>query len=597
MTVGRVTSVEQDHAGVTLDGDHPQGVTSLTVAEAFDLEDEGGHLSLPSGEIVEYGPVDTEGVTVPLLEPLPESVEDTELLEVFPPLVGTVAYVTVDDVDESDDSQAIPVSVPAGVAGWSSLAPGASLRFEVTKGGDLVATDVVSGSLEVAADQVSTGTIRSEWQMSSDGAIVMGDGDDGEQAVLTSDGLRLFVAGPNGVAYEAVSMTNGVISFGVMGQDGTRLGGISSEGAVSGATGTFAGDVRVKGTPIVGQVGGGVAQGWMDNLPRGVIARFYKQGTGASIVTGVERAYLRTSATLYPGRQYRVRAWMRANLQQANSALTLWIRYANGRAELGSPTLPDTVNFSVSNTETNHNITGWAEGFLTVAVETNVGFLLTYRGDYGATPAASRTQFYVEDVGPIIPLVGGEEEDPDKVLYRSTWRASSSRMYDKNGAAIPDSIGRFDLWFWGGTPTDFQSSAALFNGGAEESTHSLELGKTMQGALNGATIHKSEIFVQNKIWYGDDTGGLALSSLSGTSLPATKTIDATFWGGELESGEGAWIEVPTSWFTNGASRGFCLGDKDGAALNGSGVLTGLHSGSFHGLDDTDPPLIRHTYSR
>lgn len=593
--IGRVTSVEQDHAGVTLDGDHTEGATSLTVTEAFDLEPDGGRLSLPSGEVVEYDTVDTEGLTVPLVDPLPEPVEDAERLEVFPPMVTTVAYVSIDD---SDESQPIPVTVRADVAGWSTLAPGASLRFEVTKGGDLVATDVIAGALAVAADQVSEGTIRSEWQMSSDGAIVMGDGEDGEQAVLTSDGLRLFVAGPNGVAYEAVSMTNGVISFGVMGKDGTRLGGISREGAVSGTSGTFSGDVRVKGTPVVGQVGGGAAPGWMDNLPRGVIARFFKEGTGASIVTGVERAYLRTSATLLPGRQYRIRAWMRVSLGQANSAITMWIRYASGRAELGSPTLPDTVNFSVSNADApNHNITGWAEGFLTVSTETNVSFLLTYRGDYGATPTASRTQFYVEDVGPTIPLVGGEEEDPDKVLYRSTWRASSTRMYDKAGAAIPDSDGRVDLWYWRGTPTDFQNTAVLFGGGAEESTHSLELGKTMQGALGGATLHKSEIFLQNKIWYGADTGGLALSSLAGTTLPTSKTIDATFWGGEIEAGEGAWVEVPTSWFTNGASRGFCLGDKDGQALNGSGVLTYLRSGSFHGLDDTDPPLVRHTYSR
>lgn len=561
--------------------------------DCVDLDESGGFLTLPSGEVVEYGPTDLQGTSVTLIEELPEDVEDAERLATFPPLVSTTASVVI---DEDGHAEPVPVEVPSGIAGWSSLAPGAVLTFRVTSNGTLLATNVTAGQLSVAADQVSSGTIRSEWRMSRDGAIVVGDDEVGS-GEFTYDGLRFSVPGPLG-PYENVVMTTGETSFGVMGQDGTRLGGISSEGAVSGTSGSFSGDVRVKGTPVVGQVGGGVAPGWMDNLPRGVIARFFKEGTGASIVAGVERSYLRTSATLLPGRQYRIKAWMRASLGQANSALTLWIRYATGRAELSSPTLPDTVNFSVSNADApNHNITGWAEGFLTVATETNVSFLLTYRGDYGATPTPSRTQLYVEDVGPTIPLVGGEEEDPDKVLYRSTWRASSTRMYDKNGAAIPDSIGRFDLWYWGGEPTDFQNTAVLFNGGVQESTHSLELGKTMQGALSGATLHKSEIFVQNKVWYGYDAGYLPLSSLAGTSLPGTKTIDGTFWGGEIEAGEGAWIEVPTSWFTNGASRGFCVGDKDGAALNGSGILTGLRSGSFHGLDDTDPPLVRHTYSR
>lgn len=559
--IGRVASVEQDRQGVTLDGDHAEGATSLTVTEAFDLEPDGGHLSLPSGEVVEYGPVDTEGLTVPLIGELPEAVEDAELLEVHPPMVSTVAYVSIDD---SDESTPIPVTVRADVAGWSTLAPGASLRFEVTKGGDLVATDVISGALEVAADQVSNGTIRSEWQMSSDGAIVMGDGEDGEQAVLTSDGLRLFVAGPNGATYEAVSMTNGVISFGVMGQDGTRLGGIASDGSVTGVRGSFSKDINVKGLPLIGQLGGGTIPGHLDKLPRGVLQRNFKSTPESSIVTGVERLYLRLNATLHPGRLYRLNAQMRANLAAEGGALTLAMRWSTtGPASLSSAQVPDTSTYSFPNASANHRIMGQAEAFIEVDVETKARFVLTYKGDYGATPAASLTNFYIEDVGPSAPITGGDSEGgADTTLYQSTWRASSTRMYDKNGAAIPDSDGRVDLWYWRGAPTDFQNTAVLFGGGAEESTHSLELGKTMQGALGGATLHKSEIFLRNKVWYGADSGGLALSSLAGTTLPTSKTIDSTFWGGEIESGEGAWIEVPTSWFTNGASRGFCLGDRD-----------------------------------
>ena len=603
--IGRVTSVEQSREGVILDGDHAEGATSLTVVDALDLDAEGGRLVLPGGEVVEHDAFDPEGVSVPLVGALPVPVEDAELLEVYPPLVSTVAYVATDDEDEATP---VPVEVPSGVSGWSTLAPGASLRFEVTRAGDLVATDVIAGALEVAADQVSTGTIRSEWQMSSDGAIVMGDGQEGEQAVLTSDGLRLFVAGPNGVAYEAVSMTNGVISFGVMGQDGTRLGGISSYGAVTGTQGSFAEDVRVKGTPIVGQAAGGIQPGWMDNLPRGVIAyeeRPYPAANPAS--TGFELYHLHCTATLLPGRRYRVIARGQFKPGATDSAVSVRIRHASGTSKppSGSPLVgegPEGARSTLwcGSASANQRVTPQAEGFITVPTEQVRSFVMTYAGDYGATPLRETSYIFVEDVGPVTPQVsGGSEDGGNAVLYQSTWRATATRAYNKNGVTVPGEDGKIETWYWHGEPTQAQNAAVLFGGGAEGSTHSLELGKTMQGALLGATLHKSEIFIQNKVWGGGDIGakGLALSSLAGTRLPSTKTIDATFWGGELEDGEGAWVEVPTSWFTNGASRGFCLGDKDRQALNGAGVLTYLRPGSFHGINDTDPPLVRHTYSR
>ena len=112
--IGRVTSVEQSREGVILDGDHAEGVTSLTVVDALDLDAEGGRLVLPGGEVVEHDAFDPEGVTVPLVGALPVPVEDAELLEVYPPLVSTVAYVATDD---EDGATPVPVEVPSGVSG------------------------------------------------------------------------------------------------------------------------------------------------------------------------------------------------------------------------------------------------------------------------------------------------------------------------------------------------------------------------------------------------------------------------------------------------------------------------------------------------
>ena len=582
--IGRVTSVEQSREGVILDGDHAEGVTSLTVVDALDLDAEGGRLVLPGGEVVEHDAFDPEGVSVPLVGALPVPVEDAELLEVYPPLVSTVAYVATDD---EDGATPVPVEVPSGVSGWSTLAPGASLRFEVTRAGDLVATDVISGALEVAADQVSDGTLRSKMNMSGEAELVLGD--EPEYTSIKRDGIRLYVPTDMG-SYPAVNMLNGEISFGVMGEDGTRIGGISSDGSITGTDAAF-NSLTVGGVPFIGQEDG---SGWLDALPRGVLpgARNFKSTPESTIVTGVERAYLRVNAVLHPGRLYRVKAWMRANLRAAGGALTLALRWddSGSPATLSSPQVPETSSYSFPNASANHRVVGWVEAFVEVESETQARFLLTYRGDYGATPAASITHMYVEDVGPSALPAGGEEDGPETVQYTTTWQATASRMYDQTGAAIPDSDGRVDLWYWNGDPPDYQQSAVLFGGGAVESTRSLEVGKSLPGALIGATITKVEVYLRNKVWFGP--GVIALTPLEAATLPSSKVIDATVAALHAEGG-GKWHNVNPLWFTNGANRGVCLGDKDGSSPGGAS----LASGSFHGIDDDEPPLLRITYTR
>ena len=472
---------------------------------------------------------------------------------------------------------------------------------------DLVAQTIAGDTasfMSLTVDQILAGFLQAEWIITESGAIIAGN-PDGARVEIRHDGVRVYVVGPNGAPYEAVSMRNGEISFAVIGQDRTRLGGISSTGAVSGSTGTFSKDVKVQGAPLLGQVGGGTIPGWLDNLPRGVIAyeeRPYPAANPAS--TGFELYHLHCTAILLPGRRYRVIARGQFKPNATDSAVTVRIRHASGTSKppAGSPLVGDGPEGARStlwcgSASANQRVTPQAEGFITVPTEQVRSFVMTYAGDYGASPLRENSYIFIEDVGPVTPQISTGEDGDNAVLYRSTWTATSTRRYYKSGEAIPGEDGKVETWYWFAAPTDFKNVGILWGGGAVESTDSIEMGKTQAQALNGATIHKSEIFLKNKVWNSDDEGPLALSSLSGTSLPSWKTIDATFWGGTVQSGEGVWVEVPTSWFTNGANRGICIGDKDGAALDGSGVLTSLRSGVFHGLDDAEPPLIRHTYSR
>lgn len=467
---------------------------------------------------------------------------------------------------------------------------------------DLVAQTIAGDTasfMELTVDQILAGFLQAQWIITETGAIIAGS-PDGARVEIRHDGVRVYVIGPNGEPYEAVSMVNGEISFGVMGQDGTRLGGIASDGSVSGVRGSFSNDINIKGLPLTGQLGGGTIPGHLDNLPRGVIQRNFKSTPESSIVTGVERLYLRLNATLYPGRLYRLNAWMRASLAAEGGALTLAMRWSTtGPASLSSPQVPGTSTYSFPNASANHRIVGQAESFIEVDVVTKARFVLTYKGDYGATPSASLTNFYIEDVGPSTPITGGDDEGgADTTLYRSTWRATASRNYTKAGTTVPDQDGEINQWYWGGVPTDRRPAAWIYGGGAFEADDPLEMGKTLDQALAGANIVRVEVYIRNKLWYGGvEHGRIVVGTLSSSTLPSTGLFEGQLRIDDLGSGESARFDVPTSWFTNGANKGITMGDKDGVTTLGGQGTVELHSGRFHGIDDSDPPLLIVTYSR
>lgn len=466
----------------------------------------------------------------------------------------------------------------------------------------LVAQTIAGDTAEfmsLTVDQILAGFLQAQWIITESGSIIAGD-PAGARVEIRHDGVRVYVVGPNGDPYEAVVMVNGEISFGVIGQDGTRLGGIGSDGSVAGTSGSFSKEVSVKGLPVTGQLGGGARFGWLDNLPRGILAINRREKT-LSASTEVERRYLYVTATLHPGRLYRVSARIRMQLNAQGALTYLRIRHSqgSGRVPIGAELLGTELGTATSPTTGNRRVSPMLEAFYSVETTQVHSFVSTFIGFYGAAPNAESGYIYVEDVGPLVPDTGGDDDSTvDTVLYQSTWKAEVSRVWNKTGSRITAKDDKISTWFWHGNPSDFQSSGWLYDGGVIESTDALEFGKTLPQALTGATVHKAEVYLRNKVWYNDvDLGDLALGSLASSSMPNSKIVDGTLWVDDIAQGEGAWVEVPASWFGGGTNRGITLGDHDGQALNGAGVLEAPTSGEFHGPNDSDPPLLRITYSR
>lgn len=553
----------------------PAGSTTIAFDDASDFAPKGGQVTI-NGTTLTYTAVDLDEDQMILADPLLFDVDEQTFVAAEPPTETAYAVVAFAD-------QVVTVEVPHG------LKPMLAEGMRAPGDGEVV-----------LLEEVDVGAYRIVDVVGSTPMIIAGD-PSGARVQITRDGLRVFVVGPNGMPYEAVSMTNGAISFSVMDQGGSVLGGIASDGSVAGTSGSYSKDVRIKGLPVVGQLGGGVQAGWLDQLPRSMVAwngraKYIPPQPASS--DGFR--YLNVTADLHPGRRYRVFAQADTVAGAADGArITLSIRHASGPVgfvppESAPPLGPIGQSTSVS-TVTGMHCTPSLEGFYEPAVEESRSFVIHLVGYGGAMVEAFSGMIYVEDVGPSTPLVGGDDTGAGQTLYQSTWRATASRTYDMGGTAITD--GSITSWNWLGDPMEINSSAWIYGEGCIESTDAIEFGKTLPQALTGATLWKAEIYLRNQVWYSGPQGWTVLGSLTSASLPTSKVIDGSHVVEEWQSGEGMWIEVPTSWFTNGANVGVTLGDHNGWAFNNAGALTALASGSFAGPGDADPPRARFTYTR
>lgn len=100
IVTGVVQSVTTRPLGATAARDHLPGETTLTVESTLDLDETGGHLTLPSGQTLEHGPLDPDSLDVPLLAPLDEALESGELAALWPADTDVEIVVVLDGDDD-----------------------------------------------------------------------------------------------------------------------------------------------------------------------------------------------------------------------------------------------------------------------------------------------------------------------------------------------------------------------------------------------------------------------------------------------------------------------------------------------------------------
>lgn len=134
---GRVLSVGTANLAEQTTYDHPFGEVYLNVSDAGTFDDQGGEVIL-DGNRIAYLSVNIEESHLLLAAPLPVSVPDGSLVEVFPPVPEK--YATVELPGEGD---AVPVSVPYAL---SELLPD-GMRDEDRQ--ETVLVDWLAGQLSI----------------------------------------------------------------------------------------------------------------------------------------------------------------------------------------------------------------------------------------------------------------------------------------------------------------------------------------------------------------------------------------------------------------------------------------------------------------
>lgn len=472
------------------------------------------------------------------------------------------------------------------LVGTDGLAPGDQLQIVPPK----LVTEAVVRVDDHGAEPVVAIVPRDSNLSLTDG--VRDNPDMQETVLLRWDGSTLVVDSIVGVP-PVVNAPIGVVST-----DGTQSG-LSMAGNYTGARISLSSGVDIRGSDLLGGLGGGPVQGWLDLLPRGLIPGGYRETDlqASDKNADTEAAYLKLAVTLEANRRYRVRGRLRAQLRATDGVLRTRLRMTKGSSEPTTSSEQRDIATTGKVYTANIQMDSTVEDIFTPSESSQYRFVLTYQGLNGSKSAGRYARIYVEDIGPATIQVGGTEDGSTRVLYQSTWTATATRLYHPSGVAASGRDGDLAQSYWRSGPEEFTSPAFVCGGGAASSDNAAEVGKTMPGALDGATIHKAEVYIRCKQWVNTSRAILTFSTLGGGALPVSKLIDGNVWGGYLNSGEGAWFTLPVSWFTNGDNRGVCIGDKEGRTNDALGRGLDLESGYFHSIDDTNPPLLRFTYSR
>ena len=562
MMSGRVLSVETVTAGADVLEPAPVGATSVVLVDAVDLDEAGGEVVLPSGQVVAYTSVDLDGDVVTFAEPLPVALEASDRLSVTP-----VSSFTRAVVELSDGGEVVPVRVPHG------LQPSMPVGVR-TDGGEVV--DV---------EQREDGRFWLREVHDQPPHEVWGD-PDGSAAEMRPSGLSFYTVGPSG-RYEATRLGSGEDRLGVFNAAGEVVGGVTADGSLVGQSGVISGDLSVGGVPLMGRLwdnSPGAPTGWLERFAAGrvVVAEF--PDSGPTRPASEWWGFAKVAFLARAGRSYSIQVTERI-FTVGSTVVGTDLLHEVGGVE---PTIssPPIGNWAPNSAPVAGDVAAPSFGRDYVAATDTLVTVMVVNRSIGGAHAVIRGVIEVQDLGPQGSYGGGtyttgrEATPPPTVReHTTTWTATGFRVYDETtqpvtGATEPrqygDPTGRRDY------------TAILFDGAA---THGSHAGDTMTSATTGATITKAEVFLANTSWGGGDSGYIALGKGSLTALPPTLAPQATVQP-SVPTGAGVWIEVPTSWFSD-TNRVVTLGDVDG----------GVQGGWFMGPADQMPPQARLTYTR
>ena len=496
------------------------------------------------------------------------------------------------------------------------------LTAQILAAHKITADDIDAGKIAAAlatiqtvkAENIQSGFLDASIGIGTTGAIMAGDWSK-SYARIDDKGFSTWMVAEDGTRYMATSLGSATTnSLTIADSAGVTCASISPDGDVAANSVTVAGDVSIAGTDLIGQrlpYAGSSGASWLDTLPWALagISNMGKTVAGRAVTAAASEVITPlqvVTATVWPGRTYQVTMPFAYYVRSVSSGAQA---YMGVRAyyTVGSQAAPKPADPSASGSGGGVGYSLRAHGVDVGPVSDQLTAIITPNIDAGgpvqmkvmiassvkgatmaySVPAGGSWLLTVQDIGPAVPDTGYPVGGAAVSQFVTTWRASTSRSYDKNGADSNADYQQGILRHGGDALTH---SVFICNDGAVSG----EKGKTIAQALTGATVTKVEIGVQSLYWASANGGTLTLLPLGATSIPATDTSPGDPKKGVEKKfttrSQWQWVTVPTSWITP-TSTGVRLGPTGWLFDSGN---EGYFANHRH---PAAPPQIRITYTR
>jgi len=322
-------------------------------------------------------------------------------------------------------------------------------------------------------------------------------------------------------------------------------------------------------------------------MPRGIFAVNTSSADLAASVGGDPVEFNSISISNWDStRQYRVGVIARINAQTACTYVRIACHYAwNSLPNTNSPLL-----FELQDSRGTYNTDTVLTGSIPVSDSAQQGSTLNLRFycncdnqgiiNYQGTAYG---RVWVEDVGPLVVYGQFTPTKPPVQQYTKTYTAQWSESYSSNGA----SRGSY------ANGNCFQGYYSSTNGNQFSLVGLPE--STIASDLAGATVIKTEIYLQNEHWFSADGGTVYVGTHTYANAPSnasSSNYKPRMSSGSFSYGQGRWFTVSNSlandFKTNGA-RGIVIGPAPSNSQN--------YYGFFSGAAESRPPKMRITYSK